>query len=345
MTRQLLLYKPVVAVALATIMTTTARAHQQSVPQADVALSEPVHTALYPEIICAGCVEPQWDGRFLLHKDINKDPSVVTIYDASGNKVLTGRISTPDFSNVSVIAVATTHNNGILAGAAGDMTDGNRKGFIAKTDSAGHTVQSVLTVNFEPDHVCEAADGTVWTLGSSWGEDKNVLRHYSFEKRLRGTFISLSSKKDAPLEVSSGARSYLHCGNERVAIYLALSGQYIELNTSTNKVSSWKIDASSAVGDEPRGFAVTDDGRIFVALAKTNRAHGLYELHPVDGMPVVTLTPVLGTVSAQDSDNEAPRDALLRLWGADGNELVVQRRGDWPGLVWVKVTQSTMAPD
>lgn len=342
---QLLLYKAVAAVALATSMTTVARAQQQSVPQADVALSEPVHTAFYPEIICAGCVVPQWDGRFLLRKEIDKDPAVVTIYDASGNKVLAGRISTPDFSNVSVIAVATTHNNGILAGAAGDMTDGNRKGFIAKTDSAGHTVQSVVTVNFEPDHVCEAADGTVWTLGSSWGEDKNVLRHYSFEKGLLATFISLSSKKDAPLEVKSPGGSYLHCGKERVSVYLALSRQYIELNASTNKVSSWKIDASSAVGDEPRGFAVTDDGRIFVAFAKANRAHGLYELRPVDRMPVATLTPVLGTVSAQDSDNEAPRDVFLRLWGADGNELVVQRRGDWPGLVWAKVTQSAIAPD
>jgi len=94
---------------------------------------------------------------------------------------------------------------------------------------------------------------------------------------------------------------------------------------------------SSAVADEVRGFAVTGDQRIFVALAKANRARGLYELRRVDGKPVATLTPVLGTVNSQDADNEAPRGVFYRLWGADGNELVVQRNGDWPSLVWVKV--------
>jgi hypothetical protein len=68
------------------------------------------------------------------------------------------------------------------------MTDGSIQGFIAKTDLTGRTIQSLHTDRFSPHQVCEASDGSVWTLGyaldyrDSPDADKNVLRHYSFEK-------------------------------------------------------------------------------------------------------------------------------------------------------------------
>ena len=45
------------------------------------------------------------------------------------------------------------------------MTDGSIQGFIAKTDLSERTVQSLHTGRFSPHRVCEASDGSVWTLG------------------------------------------------------------------------------------------------------------------------------------------------------------------------------------
>jgi hypothetical protein len=345
MSYQFMPAKIAVAVTVLTCFTIGVHAQQQFPPHADIILSEPVHTTFYPEIMCVGCVVPKWDRSYLLHQEFDRDPAVVTMYDAKGDKVLTGRISMPKLSDVWAISVAATHDNGILAGAAGAMTDGTRKGFIARTDRTGRTLESVPTANFEPDRVCEGADGTVWTLGPSWDEDKNVLRHYSFEKGLLGTFVSLHSKRDAVLEVASGGESYLYCGSERVSVYLALSGQYIEVNTSTNKLSSWTIDLSSVIGEESRGFAVTDDHRIFVAFGELYRIHGLYELRAESGKPTASLTPVDVTIASQDTNNGAPEGVISHLFGADGNELVVQRNGDGPGLSWVKVVSSVETPD
>ena len=105
---------------------------------------------------------------------------------------------------------------------------------------------------------------------------------------------------------------------------------------------------SSVIGDEPRGFAVTDDQSIFVAFSNSGgskRSKGLYALIAVPGNPIATLTPVKGTVNARDANIDLPEGAFHRLWGADGNSLVVSREGDGWGISWVKVISSPITPD
>jgi hypothetical protein len=91
------------------------------------------------------------------------------------------------------------------------MTDGSGQRFVVKSGPAGQIMQSVGSGDFYPGQVCEATDGTVWVLGfeSKYGDtadtDKNVLRHYSFEKGLLNSFVSLDSISksfDASLNVS-----------------------------------------------------------------------------------------------------------------------------------------------
>jgi hypothetical protein len=74
---------------------------------------------------------------------------------------------------------------------------------------------------FSPHQVCEASDGSVWTLGyaldyhDSPDADKNALRHYSFEKGLLEGLVpldSISKSRDATLNVNSVGRSFLRCG-------------------------------------------------------------------------------------------------------------------------------------
>lgn len=144
-------------------------AQQPSQPQTLLVFSEPVRATLYPEVMCAHCIVPEWDRSYLLHREFDKDPSVVTMYDRNGKKVLEARAVPQDAATVSVIAAGATHAGGILGAGGGTMTDGSIRRFIAKTDPAGRIGQSVNTGRFTTRHVCEAPDGTVWALGFGSG--------------------------------------------------------------------------------------------------------------------------------------------------------------------------------
>ena len=339
---QSLFCKVTLAAVLLPCLAPVASAQQPSQPQTLVSLSEPIRATLYPEVICAHCIIPEWDRGYLLHREFDKDAALVTMYDRTGLKVLEARIVPEDTAKVSVSATAATHAGGILAAGGGTMTDGSSQRFIAETDPAGRIVQSVHTGRFTTRHVCEASDGTVWALGfdldihNSLDADKNVLRHYSFEKGLLGSFVSLDSiskSPDAYSQISIPGRSCLRCGKDRVSVYLGPAAQYIEVDTSSEKLTRWNVGMSSVVASKTHGFAVTDEGKIFVAFANDpdpngERKHGLYELKATPGSPIASLTAVDGTVTIFDSYKTVPDGTFLRLWGADGNSLVVSRKGD-----------------
>ncbi len=348
-------FKVTLAAVLLSSFARIANAQQPVSPQALVTLSEPVRATLYPEVICAHCIVPEWDRSYLLHREFDTDPALVTMYDRTGKKVLQARVVPQNAAKVSLIATGATHAGGILAAGGGIMTDGSGHRFIAKTDSAGRTVQSVDTGRFTTRRVCEASDGTVWALGHAMDlrdspqADKNVLRHYSFELGLLETFVSFDSISEVP-----GAYPGIlnpSCGKDRVLIYLAPAAQYIEVDASTERLTRWSVDMSSVVGSNTRGFAVTDEGRIFLAFVNDpdpngERKHGLYELKATPGSPIASLSVVDGTVTTFDSHKAVPDGTILRLWGADGNSVVVSRQGDdyW-GLSWANVLAANAAPE
>ena len=257
-------------------------------------------------------------------------------------------------------AAGATQTGVILAVGGGTMTDGSIQGFIAKTDLSGRTVQSVHTGRYSPHQVCEAIDGTVWTLGydldyhDSTDADKNVLRHYSFEKGLLESLValdSISKSRDAILNVSSPGRSFLRCGRNRVSVFFASPAQYIEVDMSSNtKLASWNVALPPIASGKVNGFAVTEAGRIFVSFLgfsepENKVTHGLYELIAKTGTSVATLMPVNGTITTHGRDSIPPDETFDRLWGADGDELVVHRHGDGWGISWAKVSTSPATPD
>jgi hypothetical protein len=177
----------------------------------------------------------------------------------------------PDAAKVSVLAAGATQVGGILAVGGGAMTDGSVQGFIAKTDLTGRTLQSVHTGRFSPHQVCEATDGTVWTLGydlnfrDSPEGDKNVLRHYSFEKGWLDSLVtldSISKSSDASLQISSPGKSFLRCSKDRVSVFFASAAQYIEVNVSDGKLGRWNVALPQIARGKANGFAVTDEGRV-----------------------------------------------------------------------------------
>lgn len=355
-----LFYKVTLSMTLLSCFAVAASAQQPSQPQTLVPLTEPMGATFYPEVFCDHCIMPEWDRSYLLHLEFDRDPALVTIYDRTGKKVLEARVVPQNAAKVSLSATGATRAGGILAAGGGIMTDASGQRFIAKTDPAGRSVQSVNTGRFTTRHVCEAQDGTVWALGydldihDSPDADKNVLRHYSFEKGLLGTFISfdsISKFPDSYLAIASPMKSYLRCGKDRVWVYLGPVAQYIEVDAATQKLMRWTVDTSSVVGSKTQGFAVTDAGRIFVAFTNGpdpngERKHGLYELKALPGIPVASLTAVDGTVTVFDSPKTMPDGTFLWLWGADGNSLVINRaRNGWDcGLSWANVLAAEAAP-
>jgi hypothetical protein len=108
---------------------------------------------------------------------------------------------------------------------------------------------------------------------------------------------------------------------------------------------------SSVVGPRTHGFAVTDEGRIFVAFANYSSdpngelKHGLYELKATPDSPIASLAAVDGTVTVFDSYKTVPDGTFLRLYGAGGNSLVVSRQGDEWVLSWANVLAPSVAPE
>jgi len=110
------------------------------------------------------------------------------------------------------------------------------------------------------------------------------------------------------------------------------------------------VDVSSLTGGEVRGLGVTDEGRVFALLAKGDcqvggHKQGLYELKAVEKSDFASLTPVEGTVISYDVGDGAPEGNISRLWGADGNELVVMRKRDGWGLSRMKVIAAATKTD
>ena len=334
-------------------------AQQSFQPQDIPTLSPAVHSALYPEVMCVHCIIPQWDRGYILHREFDKDPAVVTMYDRDGKKVLEARLEPLDAGKISLSAAAATHAGGILAVGGGIMTDGSIEGFIAKTDLTGRTIQSLRTGQFSPQQVCEASDGTVWTLGyardyrDSPDADKNVLRHYGFEKGLLESLValdSISKSRDATLNVNSAGNSFLRCSKGRVSVFFDAAAQYIEVDTSNGKLARWNVALPPIAGGRANGFAVTEAGRNFVSLLgfsdpDNTVTHGLYELRAKTGISVATLVPVDGTLTTHEPGGVLPDETLDRLWGADGDELVVNRHGDGRGISWARVSASPSTPD
>ena len=103
-----------------------------------VSLSEPVRTTYYPEIICPHCIIPHWDGDYFLHLEIDKDPSVVSMFDRDGKKVLEASFKPSGAASASVAATGSTHSGGILAAGGLATKDGSLRQFIARTNAEGH---------------------------------------------------------------------------------------------------------------------------------------------------------------------------------------------------------------
>ncbi len=317
-------------------------------------ISETVRSVSYPEAVYGHGIMPDVDRGFVIHHDfeINYSPEtpMVVMYDNTGKRIREGRIWPQGAGSVRIRRTAATRDATILAAGWAILKDGSSPGYIAKTDLAGNTVQSVLTGSFKPEQICEGPDGTIWSLGQSLSpndgqeHDTNVLRHYSFEKGLLHGYLAEDSVKaqwhsDRPWFSPFG--SYLRCGKDKISVYLEFTDEYVEVDTSSFELTRWMLDESAVQHEKAEGLAVTGNGNLYAYFSAHATAHaeglnGLYQIKAKSGSSIAELIPVAGSTSFQDGKNRPPSGTVVYLWGADGNQLVVWRM-DERDLSWVDV--------
>ena len=67
-------FKVTLAAVLLSCFAPIASAQQPPNPQALVTLSEPKRATLYPEVMCAHCIVPEWDRGYLVHLEFDTEP-------------------------------------------------------------------------------------------------------------------------------------------------------------------------------------------------------------------------------------------------------------------------------
>ena len=321
-------------------------------------ISSTLRTASYPEAIYPHGIIPDWDRGYVIHHEIevnnSPDTAMVVMYDATGKRVREDRIWPGGAGKVGIRRTAATRDGAILAAGWAIMQDGSIPGYIAKTDLQGTTIQSVETGAFKPEQICEATDGTVWSLGKAGRSDgapvpdTGVVRHYSFEKGLLQSFLpenTVQASKNSEHPWFTPFGSFLRCGKEKVSVYLRFTDEYAEINTSTFELKRWKLDDSVVQQRQASGLAVTEDGRVYVSFRVSGisgqpQVTGLYEIKAESGKRIAGLLPVKGTVTAVERDKMPAPGTFTMLWGADGNKLVVWRtEGMGSSLSWVNVSR------
>jgi len=333
---------------------------QAPASQADAGrISDTLKTVAYPRALYPNGLMPDWDRGFVLHYEFEEndtpDTPMVEVYDAEGVRVREGRIWPKGAAAVRIRRTAATHEGAILAAGWAIMQDKSIQHYLVKTDLDGATIQTLLTGSFASEQICEAPEGTVWSLGKSVEpdgtpqHDVGVLQHFSLEKGLLHSFLPVGTvealvRSNKPW--FSPFLSFVRCGKNKVSVYLNFTNEYAEVDTSTFEVTRWKLDASVSLQRDVNGLAITDDGRVFMSFDPNVKPglpplRGLYQVKAVAGRPVAQLMPVSGTVNALEPGTVPTPESFVMLFGADGNHLVVWRTGYGSStLCWVNVVQS-----
>jgi hypothetical protein len=349
----------ILGLALLFLFAASAFAQEQPLPSEAGQISPNLRSVAYPEAIYPHGIMPDWDRGYVMHHEIewNHSPDIpmAVMYDATGKRIREGKIWPQGAGSVHVRRTAASRDGAILAAGGAIMLDGSIQGYIVKTDLVGTTVQTLVTGSFMPEQICEAPDGTIWSLGKSEPpndgaqHDNSVLRHYGFGKGQLHTFlpedtVAAPVRSAKPWFVPWG--SHVRCGKNKVSIYLNFTNEYAEINTSSFELKRWKLDGAVVQQRDASGLAVTDDGKVYASFKANGirgmeQIRGLYQIRAIPGNPIAELLPVSGTLNTNERGKIPPPGTFTMLWGADGNQLVVWRiEGNGEFLSWVNVTRS-----
>ncbi len=288
---------------------------------------------------------PYWSDGYLIARKTESFSATtpnVALFGRNGSKSLEVAFWFPGSQRVVIASTAVSHRGGILASGEADKADGTRAPFIAFANLKGQVTNVIQTGDFFSRNICEAPDGSIWAFGGMRFDTStreplpgNVLRRFDVQK---GETASYLPRSTFPPKMQVDALSYIRCSGDAVVAYSNPAKVLIEFPYRAQAPRIYDISAPE--GLEVVGFAVTNSGDVYGALdnlGTDDGKEGMYTLVLNRGADTGYWRPVKGAVG-----NLSDEGVVSRVWGADGDSLVVSRGGDPAGITalrWV-----TMSP-
>jgi hypothetical protein len=274
-------------------------------------------------------VSAQWDKGYLVSWEIETYQAGapnIKLFSQSGQKVREAAIWFPGSVRVLTRSTAVTSDGRIIVAGVAEKADGAAGDFIALTDLSGKMTNVVQTKGYAPSKICEAPDGTVWTFGGT-GYDRetgpnpgDTLRHFDFQK---GQVASYLPRSTFPRYPTPDGVADIRCLADKVVVYSEGAQEYIEMKYTDDTPHLYPAKAPSEL--RLTGFAVTGSRDVYGYFYASGKG-GLYYLSLNETAKTVRWLPVEGPV-----DLLTKPGAISRLWGSDGDNLVVGRSGDGAG--------------
>lgn len=314
-------------------------------------LSEPHHELWAPEVFRTSGRQPSWTHGYLAQftGDVTPGNPNAYVYDRQGKIASQARFWFPRIVRITLLDAIATAEGGVIASGTAVTDEGGSFSFLGKTDSSGVLI-SHLEIQKFMGRVCEASDGTIWTYGYEVGKESEndhnyaLVQQYSFEKGLLNSYLSRESvalQQHAAVGGGGPNGAFLVCSKDRISLYMNQTNEYVEIEPSTQKLQRWKMDMSPLERAAVTGLAATEDGHVYASLYEVDdttqtKTHGLFELRAERGKVSASWVPVAGTLNAHREGEVVPKDAFYRLWGAEGNDLIIGRQYA-AQFSWVKV--------
>jgi hypothetical protein len=159
----------------------------------------------------------------------------------------------------------------------------------------------------------------------------NVLRRFELQKGETASYIPRSTFPD---RMQADAQSFIRCSGNTVVVYSNPAKILIEISSKTETPRMYHITAPQ--GLEATGFAVTNSGDaygMFDNFGADDGREGMYALLLDRGMNRGNWKPVKGAVG-----NLGSEDVVSRVWGAEGDTIVLIRSTDELALNWVTIS-------
>ncbi len=266
------------------------------------------------EVDVGGKPMPYWNNGALAVLDLIADtaPPSVSLFDREGRKVSTRAFPIPGAVHTTVRHFIHGPDGSIALCGSVLGSEGRGTGYLGWISADGATIQIVRPAPYSVTRVAFASDGTIWTTGI---EERNfsapVFRRFDRSGEMLGAFLPGTEFRNYPSSFMSSVNVFGTIGDHAVW-YSQREGELVEVSPS-GEVRRTPVLALPD-GEAEAGFAITEDGEIFVS----SRGNSSASLSRLD-RGLRAWVPVVH----DNWSGQTPRPSLY-LYGAEGNTLVVR---------------------
>jgi hypothetical protein len=276
---------------------------------------------------------PRYDHGYVIefNREVSLSGVPVVVYETAVQRVSTVKVWSKQAKTIWLASASVgTPDHLVLSGRMATM-NGATHSFLAFFGALqDEEVTFTWTDPYLPTQVCQAPDGSVWTIGAELPGTQNsvstesyfVLRHYSGSGKLLQQMIPSSTlHRNLRSAWSQDTQIYLRMSDSVLLLYDGLNRRIYLYDTSVDRLSSWDL----ARTDEDlsiTGVVILGNGDLYATmkngLSGPESLNALFVMHLPPSSGVATWLAVAGTRGHGLS-------GALRLLGADGSDLVYDR--------------------